>query len=270
MLRRVGALLATVSGLGLAMAAVTVGRSAPSAAAPMHGVNRGKAAPAKAEKPRSPAETLDARADSSFARLRPLHVSSANAQRAVALRLYDDRGYIDESSARALDALLADCRDPEHVQSIALDRRTLQLVYRAAYHFHVDQVEVVSAYRAPGRRREGPHGSGRAIDFKLKGVKATALAQYLRSLPRVGVGVYTHRKTQYVHLDVREHSYHWLDASPPGRTWREQRLPDSSIVVRDTRYTPESDWPEGSRPPAAAISRTNPAPLGTEGRDDHG
>jgi uncharacterized protein YcbK (DUF882 family) len=204
-----------------------------------------------------------------FSRLPPLHISSPNAHDSLALRLYDDQGRIDEKGAQKLDALLADCRDPEHVQSIALERRTLQLLYRAAYHFHAAEVEVVSAYRAPGRRREGPHGAGRAIDFKLKGVKAAALAAYLRTLPKVGVGVYTHRKTQYVHLDVREHSYHWLDASPPGRTWREQRLPDSSIVVRDTRYTRESDWPEGARPEKSAISSAHAAPGPGEG-NDHG
>jgi uncharacterized protein YcbK (DUF882 family) len=199
-----------------------------------------------------------------------LHIASAASQRSVQLRLYDDRGHIDENAARQLDALLADARDPDRVQIIELARRTLQLMYRAAYHFRVDHVEVVSAYRAPGRRREGPHGVGRAIDFKLKGVKAAALAAYLRKLPRVGVGVYTHRKTQYVHLDVRESSYHWLDASPPGRSWRAQRLRDRSIAARDARYTPESDWPEGAEPPTDAISSSRPAAESSGGSSDHG
>jgi hypothetical protein len=59
----------------------------------------------------------------------------------------------------------------------------------------------------------------------------------------VGVGIYTNAKTHYVHLDVRDRSYHWLDASPPGVTWREALLPDPSQQKRDSSYTPESDLP---------------------------
>jgi hypothetical protein len=46
-----------------------------------------------------------------------------------------------------------------------------------------------------------------------------------------------------VHLDVRDRSFHWLDASPPGVTWREAALPDSKQSARDASYTAESDLP---------------------------
>jgi uncharacterized protein YcbK (DUF882 family) len=116
-------------------------------------------------------------------------------------------------------------------------------LFKAAYHFRHYEVEVVSAYRKPGRRREGPHGLGAAIDFRLRGVSATELARYLRELPRTGVGVYTHPKTQYVHLDSREHSFHWLDASPPRRHWRERSLGGRGLDARDAAYVPETDLP---------------------------
>ena len=74
---------------------------------------------------------------------------------------------------------------------------------------------------------------------------AAALASYLRGLPRTGVGVYTHPKTQYVHLDVREHSFHWLDASPPRRRWREKSIGAADLEARDKRYEPSLDLPEG-------------------------
>jgi hypothetical protein len=105
-------------------------------------------------------------------------------------------------------------------------------------------VEVVSAYRMPGRRREGPHGNGSAIDFRLQNVKAALLASYLRDIPRTGVGVYTHPKTQYVHLDSREQSFHWLDASPPRRRWRERSIGGKDLIARDAHYTPAVDLPE--------------------------
>ena len=69
------------------------------------------------------------------------------------------------------------------------------------------------------------------------------LAAYLRGLPRVGVGIYTHPRTQFVHLDVRDQSYHWLDASPPGVKWREMQLRDAGASKRDEAWTPARDLP---------------------------
>jgi hypothetical protein len=46
-----------------------------------------------------------------------------------------------------------------------------------------------------------------------------------------------------VHLDVREPSFHWIDASPPGVHWREGALWDKAITKRDASWTPEMDLP---------------------------
>jgi uncharacterized protein YcbK (DUF882 family) len=189
-------------------------------------------------------------AQASFASLPSLRFSNQSTRESALIRLYDDAGHVDEREAARLDALLADTRDPEICATISLDRRTLQLAVRAALHFHVNEVQVVSAYRKPGRRRQGPHASGKALDFKLPGVPARTLASYLRTLPRVGVGVYTHPKTLFVHLDDRERSFHWLDASPPGRTWRERSLGGGvGLIKRDAAYARRDDWPENTSPP---------------------
>jgi uncharacterized protein YcbK (DUF882 family) len=171
-----------------------------------------------------------------------------NSRECLELGLYDDAGRVDEDKASRIDALLGEMRrDAIHVAK--LDRRVVQLVYRAAYHFRAGRVDVVSAYRKPRRRSEGPHARCVAIDFKLPDVQAATLAAYLRAFPRVGVGLYTHPRTQYVHLDVREHSYHWLDASPPRRTWRERSLHTRGLEELDQSYTRALDWPEGMTPP---------------------
>ena len=194
-----------------------------------------------------------------FAALPSLRFSNQSTGESASVRFYDDEGHVDELEATRLDVLLADSRDPKNCAAITLDRRTLQLAVRAALHFHVNEVQVVSAYRKPGKRREGPHASGRAIDFKLPGVPAATLASYLRTLPRVGVGVYTHPKTRFVHLDDREHSFHWLDASPPGRTWRERSLGGGAgLIKRDAAYTRRDDWPENTRPPPDVAPETAP------------
>jgi hypothetical protein len=46
-----------------------------------------------------------------------------------------------------------------------------------------------------------------------------------------------------VHLDVRDASYHWLDASPPGVKWREKQLRDPTQMKRDAAWSPEQDLP---------------------------
>ncbi len=185
-----------------------------------------------------------------FPALPAILFSNQNTRESASIALYDSDGRVNEAAAVKLDDLLCDTRNPKERATLTLDRRTLQLVVRAALHFKVTEIDVVSAYRKPGRRSEGPHASGRAIDFKLPGVPARTLAAYLRTLPRVGVGVYTHPRTSFVHLDDREHSFHWLDASPPGRTWRERSIGDSSLPKRDAAYKREDDWPEGTCPPS--------------------
>lgn len=202
--------------------------------------------------PQAPPAPTASQESSPFERLPPLRICHVNTRQCLTLRLYDAAGRVDETNARQLDTLLGDSRQRGEVSTIPLHRRVLQLLYRTAYHFESESVEVVSGYRKPRRKREGPHATGSAIDFKLPNVPAATVAAYLRRLPRVGVGVYTHPRTQYVHLDVREQSYHWIDASPPNRTWRERPIRTPGLLARDAQYVPESDWPEAV---AGAIAR---------------
>jgi uncharacterized protein YcbK (DUF882 family) len=192
----------------------------------------------------------------------PLRISYVNTGHATSIRLYDASGKIDKTAAEALDELLCDVRDPAHPRSTTLDRRTLQLLFRAAYHFRAREVIVISGFRKPGRRPEGRHGEGRAIDFRLPKVRASALAAYLRTLPRVGVGLYTHRATQFVHLDSRDRSYHWLDPSPPGVSMPLRPLAGANLASRDATYAPTDDLPEAGVPePAPEMPPSEAAPI---------
>jgi uncharacterized protein YcbK (DUF882 family) len=181
---------------------------------------------------------------SRYSALPALHIENQTTHEALDIKLYDTVGNIDEGAALRLDALLCDARVPKQPQTTRINRRTLQLLYKAAYHFGLYEIEVVSAYRKPGRHREGFHGTGSAIDFRLRGLSAALLAAYLREQPRTGVGVYTHPKTQYVHLDSRDMSFHWLDASPPRRRWREKSIGAADLPARDRAYRPRDDLPE--------------------------
>lgn len=167
-------------------------------------------------------------------RLEPIEVTCLATRESASIRLYDDAGEVDEQAHADFERVVS--RDGEvH----PLSERLEQLVVKAAYHFGSDHVLVVSGWR----RHAGRHTAGEALDFKLKGVRAATLAAYLRKLPRAGVGIYTNPRTQYVHLDVRDPSYHWIDASPPGVHWRERGLRDPGQVRRDASWMPEDDLP---------------------------
>jgi hypothetical protein len=163
-----------------------------------------------------------------------IEVGSTGSRDVAALRLYASDGDIDEAARASFERIAARDEDPR-----PLAVRLEQLVFKAAYHFKNAPVVVVSAWRANAAK----HTTAEALDFKLRGVPARTLAAYLRGLPRVGVGIYTHPRTQYVHLDVREPSFHWLDASPPGVKWREAQLGDRTCAKRDASWTPEMDLP---------------------------
>jgi hypothetical protein len=168
------------------------------------------------------------------ASLAPVPVTSGSTGATEAVRLYSSDGEVDEVARMRFEHVVA--RDGEqHV----LAERLEQLVVKTAYHFGGAHVMVVSGWR----EHAGRHSTGEALDFKLEGVLAAQVAAYLRGLPRVGVGIYTHPHTQYVHLDVREPSYHWLDASPPGVTWKERQLRDPGQSKRDAAWMPQDDLP---------------------------
>jgi uncharacterized protein YcbK (DUF882 family) len=166
--------------------------------------------------------------------LPPIEVAGVATRERAPIRLYADDGEIDESARQSLERIAANDAEPH-----ALAPRVEQLLVRAAYHFGAAPIQVVSAWR----QRASRHGTGEAIDFKLKGVRARELAAYLRQLPRAGVGIYTNPRTQFVHLDVRDQSYHWIDASPPGVKWHEAQIRDPGAAKRDAAWTPEADLP---------------------------
>jgi hypothetical protein len=204
---------------------VLAARDAPAGASLRPG--RSAVEPALGAAPRAP------RRASWASGLAPIGVRSEATKALAELRLYADDGSIDERARAAFEAIAT----REELRPLA--ERLEQLVFKTAYHFARAPVIIVSGWRA----NAGRHGTGEALDFKLQGVAAWKLAAYLRGLPRAGVGIYTHPRTQFVHLDVRDASYHWIDASPPGVKWPERQLRDPHASKRDAAYTLDSDLP---------------------------
>jgi uncharacterized protein YcbK (DUF882 family) len=175
--------------------------------------------------------------------LKPLVVRNVNTGAEATLRLYTDDGDIDPEAEATMTRVLSSDGEPH-----ALSRRLLQLVVKAAYHLQATEIGAISAYRPeerapkPGQKRSR-HATGEALDFRVPGTTAAKLAALLRTYARAGVGIYTHPKTQYVHLDVRDESFHWIDGSPPRVHWRERGLWDAGRAKRDAAWVPELDLP---------------------------
>jgi uncharacterized protein YcbK (DUF882 family) len=233
--------------LGLVLGA-SPGDAAPPGVAPIRSARIVERSRVSVEYPDS-AKTRAAKTAAWAVALRAVDVRNRNTNARAKVRLYGDDGEIDREALRTfmrVAATLPDLPDgPDGEVAEPLDPRLVQLVFRAAYHFGGAPIVIVSATR---KGSTGKHGNGDALDFQLDGVKAPMLAAYTRAYPRAGVGIYTHPKTQFVHVDVRDQSYHWIDASPPGVTWREAVLRDPTRDRRDAAYVTASDLPEGAGP----------------------
>ncbi len=193
----------------------------------------------------------------SFARLTPIHVININTLEEANVRLYDHRGELDPAAVAVVERLLCDVSKPEDRRCAPIDRRSVQLMFKAAYHFGRGEIVLVSGYREPRTHDQGLHAQGKAIDFKLTGVDLLRLANYVQSFPHAGVGVYTHPRTQYVHVDSRDRSYHWADASGPGAPPAEWSIGSEELLTRqDAGYEPAFDWPERTLPPRRAVEAT--------------
>jgi uncharacterized protein YcbK (DUF882 family) len=216
--------------LAIALVAFVAARDAPAAIA---------REPRAADETQSAAAARPARVSSWATALDPIDFVNLTTRARAAIRLYGGDGAVDDDARAAFEQVAASPMDAAATRVRPLAVRLEQLVVKAAYHFQRARVLVVSGFRA----NAGRHGTGDALDFKLEGISASRLAAYLRAFPRAGVGVYTHPRTQFVHLDVRESSYHWLDASPPGVKWREAMLRDPSAEKRDAAWTPDMDEP---------------------------
>ena len=170
--------------------------------------------------------------------LEPIIVRNVRTQVESSIRLYRANGTVDATALETFARTVA--RD----RPVPVHARVVQLVMKAAYHFHAKDVWVLSAYR-PRKwgKPQGRHTAGDAVDFQLPGVDYRKVAAYLRACPRAGVGMYTHPHTHFVHVDSRERSFHWVDGSPPGKTWREVPLADPRRTTRDWFFMKADDLP---------------------------
>lgn len=122
-------------------------------------------------------------------------------------------------SAEDLDRAAHVMRDPSTGNEHPIDPRLLDTIYRLEVHFHAPEIRIISGYRTP--RSHGTasnHGKGRAMDLVVPGASDEEVAKLAREQGFSGVGVYP--VSGFVHVDVRERSYFWVDTSGPGKRSR--------------------------------------------------
>ncbi|HVU01862.1 MAG TPA: DUF882 domain-containing protein [Polyangiaceae bacterium] len=136
-----------------------------------------------------------------------------------------------------------------------IEPRLIKLVVKMSDTFGGRPIRVVSGYREHSFAAESKHKVGRAFDFSIPGIPNGVLRDYLRTLPRVGVGYYPN--STHVHLDVREASAYWVDDAGPGEppNYRGRAKPDeepgeAGEVPQDISDPPAPD--DGAEPEAKA------------------
>lgn len=146
-----------------------------------------------------------------------LVVYSLNTRDKIAMRAANDRGGF---GTRDLDKLSHVLREPSSGNQHPIEPALVDLIYRIQSHFHAQEIRVVSCYRTPHGANSSNHGRGRAIDIIVPGASDVLVAQFAREQGFVGVGLYP--TSGFVHVDVRQRSYFWLDSSAPGHRNRER------------------------------------------------
>lgn len=125
-----------------------------------------------------------------------------------------DRGGFSAEDLDRAAHVMRDHRGNEH----PVDPRLLDMVYRLQTHFKAPEIRIISGYRTPRGAATSNHGKGRAMDLVVPGASDEDVAKLAREEGFAGVGIYP--KSGFVHVDVRERSYFWVDTSGPGKRSR--------------------------------------------------
>lgn len=126
-------------------------------------------------------------------------------------------------ATRDLDRAAHLLREPSSGNEHPIEPRVLDAIYRIQTHFAAQEIRVISGYRTPASiasARGSQHGRGRAIDVIVPGTTDEDVAKFAREMGYMGVGIYP--TSGFVHVDVRDRSYFWVDSSGPGGRTRER------------------------------------------------
>lgn len=172
----------------------------------------------------------------------------------------EDGGFSAEDMDRAARVL----REPSSGNEHPMAPELLDIVYRIQTHFAAHEIRIISGYRTPRHGATSNHGKGRAIDMVVPGASDEEVAKFARELGFCGVGIYP--VSGFVHVDVRERSFFWVDSSGPGKRNRTRGILAADAQRSDARAVARGEHPIGPFIVATDVDTT----LAAEGHAPHG
>jgi uncharacterized protein YcbK (DUF882 family) len=175
-----------------------------------------------------------------------LTLHALNTDERLAIAASSDEGVF---SSRDLDRVAHLFREPSSASEHPIEPRLLDVLYRIQRKFGAQEIRLVSGFR-PGRGtpQRGPvhwthsnHACGRAADIIVPGARDEEVAKFARELGFVGVGIYP--TSGFVHVDVRGHSYFWVDRSGPGKRNRARGVLSNLAKKSDARAVARGEAP---------------------------
>jgi uncharacterized protein YcbK (DUF882 family) len=203
----------------------------------------------------------------------PIVLYHVNHKETLSLRLRDGQGKPVKGMQKRFDKFLR-CHHTNAKH--AMHPRLMRVIYQTGRHWPGKKVEVVSGFRNPkvAKNPRSPHMKGLACDFRVEGVKAADLRDYLRkAYDKVGVGYYPN--STFVHVDVRkDRSAFWIDYSGPGERAVYSENPNEDLKTgRADQYHPtkiDESWVDdtsidgkGAGAQAAELGANKPAETAT-------
>jgi uncharacterized protein YcbK (DUF882 family) len=157
-------------------------------------------------------------------------------------------------------------RDPATGNRHPVEPLVLAAIYQLQTQFQAHEVRVVSGYRTPRAGTHSNHGRGRAIDFILPGTRDEDVAKVARTRGFSGVGVYP--VSGFLHVDVRDRSYFWVDSSGPGRPYVER-----GVLLDVAKQSDDAARARGDHPPppfqiATSLGQAAADEAGADADDD--
>ena len=142
--------------------------------------------------------------------------------------------YVRKSARKKLEHFMRDWRSGKVYRG--MPDALWFFLYLVSYHFDTP-IHVISGYRA-NERLTSRHRQGRAVDFRVPGVSSRRVWEYARRrFTRRGVGLGLYPRSNFLHLDIRDKTYYWVDDSGRGETAR----------YRDGLAQPVNQWQEANK-----------------------
>ena len=168
--------------------------------------------------------------------MRDIAFHAVNTGETAVVRPFRPTGALEPEAVVTLQHLLRDQRaGADH----PVDPRLVSVLYRLVDALDAPQINVISGFRRQRGRGHSLHGEGRAIDIIVPGVDSERVAEVARRLGHVGVGMYP--TSGFVHVDVRDRSYFWVDRSGPGQRGRVVQVRADESRAADAAYDPSTD-----------------------------